>query len=323
MGSDQTGVHRPSNFRPEPDWAHNDYLNTLSDYGAVGFVLWVGAGIAILLLGWQAWRRLRREPRNDRSFLQQWRWKFALWLGLLAFAMHLAVDFHTKIPALAYLGALIAGWLLRDEAPSAGRPPAAIWRGVAVIGAVAVLGFGWLKADPLYRAEGLRMDLRWKIDKLARGEGTPDQIVPRALASFQQAATIDPHNGHAWGDLSYATALSWHVTQGNVLAIGRRAEVAAREAITQCAVMAEFWVHLGVALDMQARQSEGGEAFRRALTLAPHNAEWHYYYAHHLSALPDRRAEALRAVTTCLNLDPGNAQAEALRGRLADNRSPK
>lgn len=316
--------YRPSHFRPEPDWTHNDYLNTLSDYGAVGLVLWAGAGGAMLLLGWRQWRRLRRELRNDRDLLQSWRWKFGLWLGLLAFALHLAVDFHTKIPALAYLGALLAGWLLREETPAHDHPPvAAGWRGAAIITAVAALGLGWLRADPLYRAEGLRMDWRWKIDKLAQGEGTIDQIVPPALVKFQQAVAIDPRNGQAWGDLSYAMALSWHVTQGNVLAIGRRAEGAARAAISRCAVMAEFWVHLGVALDMQARHDEGEEAFRRALLLAPHSAEWHYYYAHHLSVLPGRRTEALRAVATCLTLDPGNAQAEALRGRLADDQSPK
>lgn len=315
--------HRPSHFRPEPDWTHNDYLNTLSDYGAVGFLLWAGAGGAILLLGWQAWRRARRESRNDRGFFQRWRWKFGLWLGLIAFALHLAVDFHTKIPALAYLGALCAGWLLRPEEPSPQRTPAVAWRVGLLLGAGAVLALGWFKADPLYRAEALRLDSRGKIDRLVRGEGTLDRVVPRALVKFQAAVALDPSNGHAWGDLAYATTLSWHVTQGNVLAIGRRAEVAARTALTQCAVLAEFWVHLGVALDMQARPGEAEAAFLRALVLAPHTAEWHYYYAHHLSARPGRRDEALRAVATCLTLDPGNAPAEDLRGRLTDNRTPK
>ena len=31
--------HRPEGFRDEPQWAHNDYLNTLSDYGTLGFLL--------------------------------------------------------------------------------------------------------------------------------------------------------------------------------------------------------------------------------------------------------------------------------------------
>jgi len=45
--------YRPERYQDEPQWAHNDYLNTLADYGAVGFVLFFGAcGVMI----WRCWR---------------------------------------------------------------------------------------------------------------------------------------------------------------------------------------------------------------------------------------------------------------------------
>lgn len=40
--------HRPERFRDEPMWVHNEYLNTLSDYGAVGFLLFFGGAGAIV-----------------------------------------------------------------------------------------------------------------------------------------------------------------------------------------------------------------------------------------------------------------------------------
>lgn len=315
--------HRPAGFLNEPDWTHNDYLNTLSDYGAVGFALWAGAGAAMLGLGWHRWRTARSGAgtagaRGD--FTTHWRWKFGLWLGLLAYAVHLGVDFHTKIPALAYAGAIVAALLLRDL-PAGARGGGLGWRGAALALGAGVVALGAIKADPLYRAEALRFDARRNIDRQARGKGgTLDSIIPAALTHFQAAVKIDPRNGHAWGDLSYAIALSWHVTRGNVVATGRRAEVAAREALALCPQLAEFWVHQGVALDMQARQTEAEPSFRRAIELGPTRPEWRYYLAYHLSARPGRLAEARAAVETCLTLDPSMAQAEALRVRLAADR---
>lgn len=312
--------HRPSHFRNEPDWTHNDYLNTLSDYGVVGFSLWFGAGAMILWLGWRTWRHARRTSHHATPLPEHWRWKLGLWLGCLAYAVHLGVDFHTKIPSLAWLGALVAALLLRDD-PRLVRPIASRRVVVAVVAPVlvAIVAAGW-RGDRLYQAEAQRFDFRRRIDKVALGQGTLDQVVPAALVSFQRATQIDPANGQAWGDLAYAITLSWHVTKGNVGAIGRRAEAAARAALACSEANAEFWVHLGVALDMQARQEEGGEAFRTALALAPNQPAWHYHYAHHLGALPGRSAEALAAVETCLALDPNNAQAKALRARLIGDR---
>ena len=45
--------HRPERYQDEPQWAHNDYLNTLADYGAVGFVLFFGVWGAMI---WRCWR---------------------------------------------------------------------------------------------------------------------------------------------------------------------------------------------------------------------------------------------------------------------------
>jgi O-antigen ligase len=314
--------HRPAGFGNEPDWTHNDYLNTLSDYGIAGFALWAGAGAAVLWLAWQAVRARRQSAKAPEGALASWRWRLAWWLGLVAFAVHLGVDFHTKIPALAYAAALVTALALRrdeegkDGAARRVSPAGALW----VVPFLGVLLACQVRADSLYRAEALRFEPRRRIDRVASGHGTLAAVVPAALIDFQAAVKIDPHNGRAWSDLAYATALAWHVTQGNAAAIGRRAEAAAARAIALCPVVAEAWIRQAVALDMQGRREDAARSFQRAISLAPHTAEWRYYYAHHLSATPDRKSDALAELAICLALDPTYAQANSLRARLSAGR---
>ncbi|MBI2517708.1 MAG: O-antigen ligase family protein [Opitutae bacterium] len=308
---------RPRGFLNETQWTHNDYLNTLSDYGLAGIALWFAAGAALLWFGWRAVRRARREPVSP--FFALWRWKLGLWLGLVAYALHLGVDFHTKLPALAFAAAVAAALLLRDEEDIQTECRGVRWLGI--LGSAAGLVLAWRMAAPLYRAEALREEWRYRIDKLADGQGRLDAVVPSAQIGFQDAVKFDPANGRAWADLAYAIALSWHVTpKADATAIGRRAEAAADRALALCPVSAEYWVRKGVALDMQRRPKDAETAFRRALALAPRHPEWHYYWAYHLSTFPERKAEAAEAVATCLSLDPANSAAVALRERLKASR---
>jgi O-antigen ligase len=322
-GAGSYNVHfdrlRPVGFRNEPDWTHNDYLNTLSDYGAVGFVLWCGAGALLLGGAWAGIRRTRRRTSGPpTSGFEGWRPRFGLWLGLVAFAVHLAVDFHTKIPALAWWFAVLLAIVLRADGPRPLRPaPGRVLLALGLAPLLAGIAWSAARGDRLYRSEALRFDERRRIDKIAGGEGTLPAVLPRALARFEESVNIDPENGDAWGDLAYGTVLASHLLGSNLAAVGRRAETAARRALALCSVSAEFWSHLGVALDLQARQDAAEPAFRQAVELAPNNPEFHYMLAHHLAARPGRRDEAMAAVATCLALDPSNAQAKSLRDRLA------
>jgi O-antigen ligase len=312
--------HRPLGFDTEPVWAHNDYLNTLSDYGAVGFLLWLAAGVAILWLGWGVVRTARRTPAAGGGFFALWRWKFGLWLGLVAYALHLTVDFHTKIPALAFAAAISAGLLLRQEKTDGGTVARRMVPLAVGLAAGLLLPLVAWRAYPLCRAEALRYGWRQDLNKAQNNPLARDQVIPPAIRSFESAVKTDPSNAQAWADLAYATELSWLVTHGNLAATGRRAEAAAEQALRLCPLMAEFWVRKGVALDMQARQQESEPCFLRALELAPHSPQWRYLYAYHLSGIPHRKAEALAAVEICLALDPGFPGAVALRERLRASR---
>lgn len=309
--------HRVAADQSVPDWAHNDYLNTLSDYGLVGFILWAGAGA---WLGWRGWRAVRANRRVAATDgVQGGPWRRGLWLGLVAWALHLGVDFHTKIPGLAFATAVTAGLVLRPMAAAepGERRAGARGRGFG-LGLIAVaLAAGVGRADALYRAEALRHEARRQIDRVAEGRGALGDVLPRALLELQEAVRIDPANGQAWADLSYVSTLSWHLTRSGAAAIGRRAEAAAARARALCEARAEFHARQGVALDMQGRSAEAAPFFARAISLAPNTAEWHYYHAYHLSLAPATLPAARAAVATCLALDPSHPQAKALRNRLS------
>jgi O-antigen ligase/cytochrome c-type biogenesis protein CcmH/NrfG len=313
--------YRPRGFLNEPDWAHNDYVNTLSDYGVAGFALWFAAGGGLLWLGWQAVQRARQTNAPIRDVPDHWQWRLGVFLGLLAFAFHLGVDFHTKLPALAFASAMVFALLLRDE-PALSRSISTIGRrGIGFVLAAGAILLACLLASPLYRAETLRYASRQAINRqAATRQGNKREIMAAAKANFEQAVRVDPGNGHAWADLSYALAQTSNIEGGDVIAFGRQAEAAATRALELCPINAEFWVRKGVALDMQARQNEGEKCFKRAVELAPNTPAWWYYYAYHLSARRGRAPEAMRAVETCLALDPSNSAAVGLRQQLAVTR---
>lgn len=312
--------HRPRGFLNEPVWAHNDYLNTLSDYGLIGFALWVGMGAMLLGLGWRAVRRARREAVSGDLFASA-RWRLGLLLGLIAFMLHLAVDFHTKLPALAFAAAVSAGVLLREEPWLQRTLPRAAAVATATLLVALLATIGWRLAWPMYRAEAMRYEARRMIDRHANyGVGDLDQIVPVARAGFTRAVRLDPTNGQAWADLAYATEQSWRLPGADRVSLGRYAELAADRALQLCPVNAEFWVRKGTALDLQRGRAEAESCYQRAVALAPNTAVWWYYYAFHLQRFSNRKSDALRAVETCLSLDRSYSGADTLRQQLVTGR---
>ncbi len=299
--------HRPAGFRDEPQWAHNDYLNTLSDYGLVGVAL-LAVG-----LGWAAAHGVRRGALRDRA-------KRAIAIGVVGFGLSLVIDFHLKIPALAmFLAVALAEGLRRPRAdqPSVPVPPAA--RAWAFAAALGVAGLGAVKIAPHYQAEAARYGPRREIDGLAGS--APDSpaaraTVARGLAAFERALAANPANAQAWSDRAYALALSAHAEPERTRELGEQSEEAARRAIALAPVVPEFWWRLGVALDMQGRWAEAGAPFATALSLAPHSALAWYHQAYHYSLKPATHALARTAAATSLQMDGGHHPAAELLRQL-------
>jgi len=92
------------------EFAHNDYLQTLLEWGWLGIAAWVALGGCVLwLLGG---RILRAFQSGDmKSFV----WKSAFLISLGATVIHAALDFPLQIFAIQLVAACLAGITLADE----------------------------------------------------------------------------------------------------------------------------------------------------------------------------------------------------------------
>jgi O-antigen ligase len=296
---------RPEGYRDQPVYAHSDYLNTLCDYGVAGFLLFFGAAALV------AWKCAGARGLAGAAFT-----------GLLAFALHLLVDFHLKIPALAMTVATVAALVTREAWP--GRASTAVdgtlGRVLAGCTAAAALGFTAFWIVPKFRGEEFRRAARARIERMASaGAGVAKEGDALALvrSGLSRAVALDPRNAQAWSDRAYAESLSALVTPAQTEALGVEVERDAARAIALCPVAAEFWIRRGTGLDMQHRWTEGGDCFVHALTLAPLRADIWYYEAYHLSLAPRELGPALADAEMSLRLDPGFLLAQSLRQRLA------
>lgn len=106
------GKYRPEIVQRSPDRVHNDYLNTLTDWGIVGMAL-VAIALALLVAGaFRTWLSLRR---NENGLGDQRSSKLAVVLGasigLIAILAHSLVDFNMHVPANAIVAVMLMAFL--------------------------------------------------------------------------------------------------------------------------------------------------------------------------------------------------------------------
>jgi heme/copper-type cytochrome/quinol oxidase subunit 3 len=98
------GKYRPDLIQKSPDRVHNDYLNTLTDFGIVGLALILVAVVAVFACAIWTWRYVRGSPNTLGQHRSN---KLALVLGacigLVAILIHSLMDFNMHIPANALI----------------------------------------------------------------------------------------------------------------------------------------------------------------------------------------------------------------------------
>jgi O-antigen ligase len=256
-------AYRPAAIQSRPYWAHNDYLNVLADWGAVGGLVLAGGLACLLWTGWRTWRFVRRDGSelvartSDRAAAV-----LGLGIGLLAFALHALVDFNWQIPANAMLGVTFAALLTSHLRFTSNR----YWWNPRRIG-WAVLGLVTGAAAILLVQQGV---LRWREARLVRESELARTLVPQ-VAALEQAVRLDPANADTrsrLGELlrrrSWAGDPAWRA--------------AAEEAWTwfESAMARNRWdtfplLHGAMTLDWLARHDEAAALFQRAVELDPNN----------------------------------------------------
>jgi O-antigen ligase len=106
-------MYRPEAVQASPRRVHNDYLNTLVDWGIVGTAL-VASAWGLLAFGvWKTWRFVRKTPADIGGKKSSSKFAFLLGalLGLAAILCHSLVDFNMHIPANAALAVTLMALL--------------------------------------------------------------------------------------------------------------------------------------------------------------------------------------------------------------------
>ena len=105
--------YRGEQVQLDPVYVHNDYLHLLSEYGAVGFALFVPFFLAHLRRGWITARRLgpKRIAVSHRIGSNAMALNVGALGALAAYAVHSVFDFNLHIPANVLLMAFVFGIL--------------------------------------------------------------------------------------------------------------------------------------------------------------------------------------------------------------------
>lgn len=104
---------RPDTIQMQPDRAHNDILNTLTDWGIVGAVL-VASAFVLLGLGLaKTWPAVRVTQRDIGEKKRSNKFAFVLGasVGLVAILLHSFVDFNMHVPANAIIAVTLMALL--------------------------------------------------------------------------------------------------------------------------------------------------------------------------------------------------------------------
>lgn len=179
--------YRPPDLQSRPDRCHNDYLNLLADWGAVGGVI-VLTGMGVFIFGLlKTWPHVRREE-NDFGSGQSNRFAFFLGAtgGLAALAVHSVMDFNLHIPANALIAVTLLALLASNLRFATETYWVRVFRRERMLLAVALGGVVFVLLVNEWR-QG--RETFW----LARAERMGN-FSPARVAALQQAFAAEPKN---------------------------------------------------------------------------------------------------------------------------------
>ncbi len=303
-------AHRPERLQSRPVRVHNDYLNTLVDWGIVGMLLtglMLGTMISGIIKSWKYSQRtssnLSAKTSNRSAFV------LGSTVGLGSIALHSFVDFNLHIPSNAMLAATLAGLLTAyirfatERYWVAMRLPVQLLLTVAV-GSVSML----LMGQALGQA---REHARLKASQSV--ESFPEQV-----KSLEQAFVIEPNNFETAGLLGEIhrrrAAESGSARKKIEL---KKATAWLKKAIALNPYDAYSHARLGMALDQLGQEDKAGEHFAQAEQLDPNgyltvaNVGWHKMHI-------GQYVEAKRCFERVSPLDdPTTLEDERKRGLVA------
>jgi O-antigen ligase len=268
-------IYRDPHVQARAGRAHNDYLNTLADWGVVGAAL---VALALVLLFWgvfRIWRDVQREGDDLRS-RQSNRMAFVLGasVGLLALLLHGVTDFNFHIPANALAAVTLMALLGAHWRFATGDYRVTL--GLAGRGAFTVLGLVaavWLGQEAAVR--GLERDLLTRSDD-------PHGSRAQQLDLLRQAHALEPKNPLTCFSLGEVLRVEAWERPPNYEQVAEEAMTWFERAWRLNPYDGYARLRYGMCLDLLGHRTQATRYFLRALELDPNGAftlshvGWHF-----------------------------------------------
>jgi O-antigen ligase len=254
---------RPVQVQLRPAWAHNDYLNTLAEWGLVGVGL-VASALVLLGLGvLKTWPSVRGKARGLGEERNSSKFAFVLGasLGLVAILVHSVVDFNMHIPANAILAITLMALLSSHLRFATDRYWVTVkpW-GKAVASVVVLASLGYLGQQG-WRHTG---EYVW-----LRRAGVAAAFSPAQAACLKNAFTAEPKNA----ETAYAIGDAYRVESAEGGSNYQKLAEEAREWFGRSIKLnpwrGDGYLRYGWCLDWLGRTAESGQFFERAAELEP------------------------------------------------------
>jgi O-antigen ligase len=270
--------YRPADdgLQYRPGRAHNDYINTIADWGIIGFVLVGGVWAIFFWEVFRSWKFVQRS-QNDLTTKRSNKSSFVLGatLGLVAILVHSFVDFNFHVPADALLAVTLLGLVTghfrfaTEKYWYTVRWPLKITVTGALLAAIGYLGTETWKHTLETRARALAEDPKAEPEK--------------RIAALKTAFAVEPKNPENSYDIGETLRLlSW---QG-----GEGFQAKAEEAIQwfhRTTALNRFdpypLIRIGMCLDWTEKHKEAEPYFKQADRLDPNgfytaaHLGWHYF----------------------------------------------
>ncbi|CAA6694171.1 MULTISPECIES: O-antigen ligase family protein [unclassified Lentimonas] len=307
-----------------PATPHNDYLLILSEYGAVGGVLFL---LPIVCVVWWAFRQWRTEPARvklkDVKGTIMPPTKFFLSVGLagvLSFALCLLCTFVFYTPALTLYGVLFFAILIKSSLQRRLSLPSGGWMRFAYFCLSIAVAYGFYSVSAFrVESQALELHARQRLDQIVEQRVHVSgnvELLDEVIELYEAAVLLDPDNADAWIGLSAAHCQFFYGNPASYEYLGALASDYAQRAIDLSETYWMAWAQLGIAQGLGGDDAEAELALARALELAPNNSNAHYYWAAYTSHFKERRDEAIVSVERALEINPDNAAARRLQQKL-------
>ncbi|MFC1715385.1 tetratricopeptide repeat protein [Candidatus Poribacteria bacterium] len=270
--------YRPPELYRRAVCAHSDWLQLLTESGAVGFVI-VSFGAVIFFLS--VFRKTPIAKLSDG-------WRKGLVVGglssIVAGIAHALVDFNLHIPAIAVLFTIILGLTVtasiyhsRDD--SGTEPNASEWR-IPIPVAVRIAGPVLLALIVSFSAVMLIRPCIAETHHHTGMELEADLHWDDAIGKYRSASELSYGNGEYLYALGNAYSKRAALNKGTEMQEGwyRLATDAYVQAIVTCPVYGDYYLALGNLHELVGDIEKAENVYLKAIYLDPNNAFYHRIY---------------------------------------------